>query len=88
MKHPSPVHLLFISLTTPSSPGQPELEDVVVPPALYHLVPRVVRDIVVLVLLEQISCFHCVTICQDTLNQENTVNYYQLEFQGPMSPLF
>ena len=68
MKHPSPVHLLFISLTTPSSPGQPELEDVVVPPALYHLVPRVVRDVVVLVLLEQIPCFHCVTICQDTLN--------------------
>lgn len=61
-RHYSPVHLVFKSLCALGSPGQPELEDVIVPPALDHLVPGVIRDIVVLVLLEQVPGLHRVTI--------------------------
>ena len=66
-RHYSPVHLVFKSLCALGSPGQPELEDVIVPPALYHLVPCVVRHVIVLVLLEQVPRFHRVTICQNAL---------------------
>ena len=61
-RHYSPVHLVLKSLRALGSPGQPELEDVIVPPALDHLVPCVIRDVVVLVLLEQVPGLHRVTI--------------------------
>merc|ERR1719189_1789771 len=48
-------------------PGQPELEDVIMSPALDHLVPRVVTHVVVLVLLEEVARLHGVAVRQDAL---------------------
>ena len=67
-RHYSPVHLVFKSLCALGSPGQPELEDVVVSAALDHLVAGVIRDVVVLVLLEQVAGLHRVAVSQNTLN--------------------
>lgn len=55
-----PVNLLFKSRHAPRSPLEPELEDVVMTSTLDDLVPRVIRDVVALVRLEQVVCRHLV----------------------------
>ena len=51
------------------SPREPKLEDVVVTTALDHLVARVVSDVIMLVLLEQIVGAHPVAVVQQALNK-------------------
>jgi hypothetical protein len=53
--------------TNLGAPHQPQLEDVVVSTALNHFVARVVSDVVVFVLLEQIIGAHLIAINQKTL---------------------
>ncbi len=55
------------------SPGEPELEDVVVSPALDGLVARVVLRVVVLVRLEQVARTQTVALLQETLLCNRTV---------------
>lgn len=50
-------------------PHKPELEDVHVASTLNGLVPRVVRDIVLFVLLEQVTSTHGVAALQQSLQQ-------------------
>merc|ERR1719411_1066334 len=61
------VHLQLKPGSSLASPGQPELEDVVVTTTLDHLVARVVAHVVVLVLLEQVARLHGVAVRQDAL---------------------
>ena len=46
------------------SPGEPQLEDVVVASALDDFVARVIRHVVVFVLLEQVISTHAITVVQ------------------------
>lgn len=50
-------------------PHEPELEDVHVASTLNGLVPRVVRDVVLFVLLEQVTSAHGVAALQQSLRQ-------------------
>lgn len=49
-------------------PHEPELKDVHVSPALDGLVAGVIGDVVLFVLLEEVTGAHGVTACQDALN--------------------
>ncbi len=46
------------------SPGEPQLEDIVVASALDDFVARVIRHVVVFVLLEQVISTHAITVVQ------------------------
>ena len=62
------MYLGILSLITyPCSPLEPELEYVVVPPALDDFVPGVVADVVVLVPLKQVVRGHLVAADQQAL---------------------
>lgn len=51
-------------------PEQPEFENVVMPTALDHFISRVVGDVVVFVLLEQVVGAHAIAVIQQTLSSK------------------
>lgn len=59
-------------------PHEPELKDVDVSAALDGLVPRVVGDVVLLVLLEEVASAHGVTARQDSLNTHTVYTLFTL----------
>lgn len=61
--------LLLKALGALGAPLQPQLEDVVVPAALDHLVPGVVADVVLLVGHEQVLRRHLVAADEEALKK-------------------
>lgn len=59
-------------LTDLCLPHKPELEDVDVAAALDGLVTRIIGDVILFILLEQVACTHGVTACQDSLHTQHT----------------
>uniref|UniRef100_A0A182MLD5 Uncharacterized protein n=1 Tax=Anopheles culicifacies TaxID=139723 RepID=A0A182MLD5_9DIPT len=64
------VHVFAETVRTLGAPLEPQLEDVVVPSALDHLVAGVVADVVQLVRHEQVLGGHLVAANEKTLNKE------------------
>lgn len=59
------------------SPQQPKLENVIVTTTLDDFVSRIVSDVVMFVLLEQVIGAHPVAVVQQTLQEnENVSNYF------------
>lgn len=67
------VDQLLVAFIPFSSPHQPKLENVVVSSALYHLVASVVRDVIRLVLLEEIVGTHAVAVNKETLQKATSI---------------
>ena len=71
------IHAVLKAVISLGFPHQPQFEDVNLAAALYGLVASVIRDIVTLVLLEQVPCMGRVTVLQQPLgegeNSDSTV---------------
>lgn len=80
------VNVFLVALVALRSPHQPQLEDVIVAAALDDLVARVVTNIVVFVLLEQIVGAHLVRFDQQVLRiiakRCEPIDSKQLEWAG------